>query len=611
MAIITKKYTLGWYGGCDCESVMVSQFENVNTRGKLTFISPDFSGSTYYFARVSSSLDRLSCGKFYIVSNESGTDVDVPDFHIISTDGRSISECCDISVPTPPTIIAPQSTANVASVNIPENTTPVTTIVASGDSPITYSMEELDDSAKFNLNSTTGELTFKSPPDFETPTDGNGDNVYVVKVIATNDMGTDELTLNVNVIDVDDIITIPIPPTIILPGNGGSTVHVGVPENTTDVSVVVATGDSPITYSIDSYGDSDNFVVDSTSGKLTFKTAPDFENPIEQFAGSQLSPYTYLVRVSATNASGSDSIQITVQVLDVPEGQMECSIDGNAEDSCLEVILKAGYDAEGYQNAAGIYEYNPNDSAYTNTELPVDNSKPHWIKADGSGAEIFFVYMEDHPSDDHTDFGTWWMAGPNSVSGPAMSWGYGPSAGPPWNAQIPPYPWCKRPDQGYGLQSLWGFADVTQVECPPDVVIPCCDGFQYTHTQSTDPEELGDSYDEDNLQTGEQYGNVELQKSKNPFYDDFPQWNISTLCHNGATGGVPARSPIDIRSLQDYFGMTDFPYKHGEIALGAEYTGEMRITLINGDCYHACVDPEVDEILFVPRSETLNCGGSS
>jgi hypothetical protein len=605
MAIITKKYTLGWYGGCDCESVMVSQFENVNTRGKLTFISPDFSGSTYYFARVSSSLDRLSCGKFYIVSNESGTDVDVPDFHIISTDGRSISECCDISVPTPPTIIAPQSTANVASVNVPENTTPVTTIVASGDSPITYSMEELDDSAKFNLNSTTGELTFKSPPDFETPTDGNGDNVYVVKVIATNDMGTDELTLNVNVIDVDDIITIPIPPTIILPANGGSTALISVPENTTDVSVVVATGDSPITYSIDSYGDSDKFDVDSTSGKLTFKTAPDFENPTD--SASPANDNTYMVRVSATNATGNDSIEIHVNVTNVGDGVLNCPIDGNVEDSCLEVTINDGYWTDpAWQKLTGIYEYNPNDVVgnYTDDDLfSPDNSKPHWIKADGTGSEIFFIYAQDLPhNDNYTDVGYWIFRG-LAGAGSAQAWsvGYGPAE----SMGVPAYPWCKMPPQHPtvgGTTDLFTGFSIEQVECPVDEEIPCCDGFQYTHTQSTE---------DDPTQTGEQYGNVELQKSVNPFYDDFPQWNISTLCHNGATGGVPARSPIDIRSLQDYFGMTDFPYKHGEIALGAEYTGEMRITLINGDCYHACVDPEVDEILFVPRSEPLNCGGSS
>ena len=584
---------------------MVSQFDTEATRGRLTFISTDFAGASYYFARVRSSFDRLECGKFYIISNETGGNVTIPDFNIVSTDGgESLTECCDVAVPTPPTIISPwHINTNVVDIKIAENTSSVTTIVATGDSPIVYSIASFGDGGKFKLDSTSGDLSFVTPPDFENPSDSGGNNIYTVKVIATNDVGSDELIMNVEVLDVDDTITIPIPPTIILPGNGGSTVHIGVPENTTDVSVVVATGDSPITYSIDSYGDSDNFVVDSTSGKLTFKTAPDFENPIEQFAGSQLSPYTYLVRVSATNASGSDSIQITVQVLDVPEGQVECPIDGNVEDSCLEVILKTGHDAEHYQKVAGIYEYNPNDSAYTNTDLSVDNSKPHWIKADGSGVEIFFVYVEDHPSDDYTDFGGWYMTGPGALIAPAMPWGYGPSAGPPWNAQIPSYPWCKGPDQGYGIQSLWGFADVEQVECPPDVEIPCCDGFTYTHDKSTE---------DDPTQTGEQYGDVELQKSKNPFPSietQYPQWNVATLCHNGATGGIPSRSPIDIVTIQDYLGMTAYPYKHGEIALGSEHTGEMRITLVNGDCYHACVSPDVSEVIFTPSSEPLNCGG--
>ncbi len=482
---------MGWYGGCGCEDVMVSQFDTSTTRGRLTFISTDFAGASYYFARVRSSFDRLECGKFYIISNETGGSVTIPGFNIISTDGgESLTECCDVTLPTPPTIISPwHIDTDIVDIKVSENTTLVTNIVASGDSPIVYSIANFGDGAKFNLNATSGELSFVSSPDFETPSDSDGNNIYTVKVTATNDAGSDELTLNVEVLDVAD---------------------------TTPVS--------------------------------------------------------------------------------------SCPISGNVEDSCLEVILKDGYDAEGYQNAAGIYEYNPNDSAFTSTDLSVDNSKPHWIKADGSGVEIFFVYVEDHPSDDYTDFGCWWMAGPNSVSGPALPWGYGPSAGPPWNTSIPPYPWCKGPDQGHGPKSLWGFADVEQVECVDPVVIPCCDGFTYTHDKSTE---------DDPTQTGEQYGDVELQKSKNPFPTieaQYPQWNIATLCHNGATGGVPSRSPIDITTHQDYLGLTSYPYKHGEIALGAEYVGEMRVTLNNGDCYHACISPEVEEIIFVPESEPLACG---
>lgn len=587
---------------------MVSQFDTEATRGRLTFISTDFAGASYYFARVRSSFDRLECGKFYIISNETGGNVTIPDFNIVSTDGgESLTECCDVAVPTPPTIISPwHINTNVVDIKIAENTSSVTTIVATGDSPIVYSIASFGDGGKFKLDSTSGDLSFVTPPDFENPSDSDGNNIYTVKVIATNEVGSDELIMNVEVLDVDDTITIPIPPTIILPGTNVSTSLITIPENTTDVSVVVATGDSPITYSIDSYGDSDKFSVDSTSGKLTFKTAPDFENPTDQFANN-----TYLVRVSATNASGSDSIQIHVTVTNVPEGQVECPLNGIVEGGCIEVTFgtyaeEPNYAAwkEGNQGAIGIYEYNTDDSAYDSEHGPVDQTKPRWIKADGSGVEIYFKFGTDGTYESTQIMGNWVLKGPEVTGTSAAPVGYGPSANPPYNWDVPAYPWCTIPYEHDIPRSVFsGFFNVTQVECPVDVEIPCCDGFTYTHDKSTE---------DDPTQTGEQYGDVELQKSKNPFPSietQYPQWNVATLCHNGATGGIPSRSPIDIVTIQDYLGMTAYPYKHGEIALGSEHTGEMRITLVNGDCYHACVSPDVSEVIFTPSSEPLNCGG--
>ena len=56
-----------------------------------------------------------------------------------------------------------------------------------------------DDGGKFNI-STGGALTFKVKPDFEAPTDANGDNVYEVTVRAADGDGNrDEMAVKVTV----------------------------------------------------------------------------------------------------------------------------------------------------------------------------------------------------------------------------------------------------------------------------------------------------------------------------------------------------------------------------------------------------------------------------
>ena len=89
-----------------------------------------------------------------------------------------------------------------AAISIPENTTVVTTVTASGTAPIAYSIVGGADAAKFTINATTGALSFVAAPDFETPTDGGGNNVYDVTVRASNSAGTDDQIIAVTVTNV-------------------------------------------------------------------------------------------------------------------------------------------------------------------------------------------------------------------------------------------------------------------------------------------------------------------------------------------------------------------------------------------------------------------------
>jgi len=111
---------------------------------------------------------------------------------------------CEIAPPnTPPTF----SNAPENCITVDENTTFVIDLDASdedGDT-LTYSIEGGADAALFEIDAETGELTFKSAPDYETPADKNGDNTYEVKVKVSDGNGGEETKLlKVCVDDVDE-----------------------------------------------------------------------------------------------------------------------------------------------------------------------------------------------------------------------------------------------------------------------------------------------------------------------------------------------------------------------------------------------------------------------
>ena len=101
-----------------------------------------------------------------------------------------------------PTIVDPDS----QHLCINENETFVVDVNAEdmdGDT-LVYSLGNGADDALFTIDPQTGELSFVNAPDFETPIDENGDNVYDVTVIVSDGTTTVEKILWVTVKDVDE-----------------------------------------------------------------------------------------------------------------------------------------------------------------------------------------------------------------------------------------------------------------------------------------------------------------------------------------------------------------------------------------------------------------------
>ncbi len=115
----------------------------------------------------------------------------------------------------PPANTAPSITSNgagiSAAINVVENSTAVTTVVATdanAGAVLTYSIIGGADAAKFTINATTGVLAFVSAPNFEAPTDAGANNVYDVQVQVSDGELTDTQTIAVTVTNQNETPTI-------------------------------------------------------------------------------------------------------------------------------------------------------------------------------------------------------------------------------------------------------------------------------------------------------------------------------------------------------------------------------------------------------------------
>ncbi len=124
-------------------------------------------------------------------------------------DGGTARATVTVAVTNNVPVITSNGGGPTASVGVVENSSLVTTLNANdSDSPaqgLTYSISGGADSAKFTIDSDTGELQFISAPDYDTPGDVGSDNIYDVTVQATDSAGgTDTQAIRVSVTNMNE-----------------------------------------------------------------------------------------------------------------------------------------------------------------------------------------------------------------------------------------------------------------------------------------------------------------------------------------------------------------------------------------------------------------------
>ena len=183
---------------------------------------------------------------------------------------------------------------------VPEGTTEITTLSAQdadGDT-VTFDFKDTDTSI-FNLNTATGEVSLKTPFDYETMGANKTFIVYFFATDGVRDSAHKEFTIEITDVQGAPVISSPS--------------SVSIPENTTEVMTVTASDDESevMSYAIAAGDDGALFSINSATGVLVLNDPKDFDDG---------TPNTLHVNLSVSDQSSNSTSQtVTVTITNVNE----------------------------------------------------------------------------------------------------------------------------------------------------------------------------------------------------------------------------------------------------------------------------------------------------
>ena len=205
---------------------------------------------------------------------------------------------------------------------------PVSATDADGDI-LTYSLGGID-GASFGVVSTSGQLQTRAPLDYETK------NSYLVTVMVSDGKLTDEISVGITVIDVDETPTDHAP--VFTEGSGTTrAVAENTPAGVNIGGAVVATDadDDILTYGLGGI-DGASFGIVSTTGQLKTRAPLDYETKS-----------SYLVTVIVSDGSLTDSITVGITVTDVDENRAPIFTEGSGTTRAVAENTPAGVNIGG------------------------------------------------------------------------------------------------------------------------------------------------------------------------------------------------------------------------------------------------------------------------
>ncbi len=218
---------------------------------------------------------------------------------------------------------------SAATASFAENATGTVYTAAATDpdagATLTYSLTGADASL-FNINATTGVVTFKSAPNYEAPGDAGGNNVYNITVGASDGTNTATKAVAVSVTNVNEAPTVTSAATASFAENGTGTVYT--------IAATDPDAGTTLTYSLTG-ADASLFNINSTTGVVTFKSAPNYEAP-----GDAGGNNVYDITVGASDGTNSTTKDVAITVTNVNEAPTGITVTGPL--SVQETVVSGG-----------------------------------------------------------------------------------------------------------------------------------------------------------------------------------------------------------------------------------------------------------------------------
>ena len=185
---------------------------------------------------------------------------------------------------------------------------------ADGDA-VQFSITDGADAAQFAIDADTGGLSFLTAPDFETPSDADGDNSFELTITASDGENTTTQSVTVQLTNENDNAPV-------FTSDAAATTL----ENTVETGFTAAADDldgDSVTFSIAGGADAALFGIDAATGALSFLTAPDFEAPADADGDNN-----FELTITASDGLNSTDQFITIDVSDVFEVVAEAPAPG-------------------------------------------------------------------------------------------------------------------------------------------------------------------------------------------------------------------------------------------------------------------------------------------
>jgi VCBS repeat-containing protein len=234
---------------------------------------------------------------------------------------KTLAEILSVSGPS----ITSDGGGENAAISLAENIIAVTTVVATDPDPgdtLTYSIVGGFDSNLFTIDSQTGALSFVSAPDFENPNlnGGNSDQFYEVQVqVDDGHGGVDTQTITVTVTNANDNAPV-------FSSGAVATFAENAIGTVYDADATDPDNLGALVYTL-SGTDAALFDIDAATGVVTFKAAPDFENPLDADGDN-----VYDIDVTASDGTFSTNRNVAVTVTNVAEANV---INGTPGDDTI------------------------------------------------------------------------------------------------------------------------------------------------------------------------------------------------------------------------------------------------------------------------------------